>query len=309
MNIFLSYIREFIRTTHPGLLLFSAAFTALIIFLNYRYRIEPDILRTMSNRQLRFAGYYLVYWMAFAIPYLVIFILKGNQIPEKKFFFFMIMAAPAIFALKVNFSGLSAFIMNHMEGTWARYWAIVANLPSKMFMVVIPLFFIFWLGKYPQPFFGVSAAHFNWTPYLLMLCLMVPLIAAASTQADFLHTYPKLRQVAFIKGQTNTTWIYNLLYEIVYGIDFITIELFFRGFLVLAFVRFVGQDAIVPMAVFYCSIHFGKPLAECISSFFGGMLLGIVVYNTGSIAGGLIVHLGIAWMTETGGYIGNMFRK
>jgi hypothetical protein len=32
--------------------------------------------------------------------------------------------------------------------------------------------------------------------------------------------------------------------------------------------------------------------------------LGIVVYNTRSIYGGLIVHLGIAWMMEIGGYIG-----
>jgi membrane protease YdiL (CAAX protease family) len=92
-------------------------------------------------------------------------------------------------------------------------------------------------------------------------------------------------------------------------LDFVTIELFFRGFLVLAFVRFVGPDAIVPMAVFYCSIHFGKPLAECISSFFGGMLLGIVVYKTGSVAGGLVVHLGIAWMMEIGGYLGNLWKK
>src|SRR5690349_6045043 len=128
MNIFFSYIREFFKTTHPGLLLFSAAFTALIIFLNYRYRIEPDILRPLSNRYLKFAGFYVVYWIAFAIPYIVILVLKGNSIPEKKFLFFMIMAAPAIFALKVNFAGLALFIMNHSEGPWGRYWAIVANL-------------------------------------------------------------------------------------------------------------------------------------------------------------------------------------
>jgi hypothetical protein len=77
---------------------------------------------------------------------------------------------------------------------------------------------------------------------------------------------------------------------------------------VLAFVRFAGQDAILPMAVFYCSIHFGKPLAECISSFFGGMLLGIVVYHTKSIWGGLMVHLGIAWLMEAGAVIGNYIK-
>jgi hypothetical protein len=39
------------------------------------------------------------------------------------------------------------------------------------------------------------------------------------------------------------------------------------------------------------------------------MLLGIVVYKTGSIAGGLVVHLGIAWMMEIGGYLGNVLKK
>jgi len=101
---------------------------------------------------------------------------------------------------------------------------------------------------------------------------------------------------------------YKVFYEVSYGIDFLTIEFFFRGFLVLAFVRFAGQEAILPMAAFYCSIHFGKPLAECISSFFGGLILGIIVYHTRSIWGGLMIHLGIAWLMEAGAVIGNSIK-
>jgi hypothetical protein len=73
----------------------------------------------------------------------------------------------------------------------------------------------------------------------------------------------------------------------------------------LAFIKVAGKDAILPMACFYCTIHFGKPLGECISSYFGGIILGIVVYNTRSVIGGLMVHLGIAWLMELGGHIGN----
>jgi hypothetical protein len=39
--------------------------------------------------------------------------------------------------------------------------------------------------------------------------------------------------------------------------------------------------------------------------FFGGLILGIVVYHTRTIVGGLMVHLGIAWMMELGGYLGH----
>jgi hypothetical protein len=141
-----------------------------------------------------------------------------------------------------------------------------------------------------------------------MLLIMVPLIAAASTQPDFLRMYPKLNDVNSILYNMKNKWFFQLLHELSYGSDFISVELFFRGFLVLAFIKVVGKDAILPMACFYCTIHFGKPLGECISSYFGGIILGIVVYNTRSIIGGLTVHLGIAWLMELGGYIGNSLK-
>lgn len=309
MSIFISYIREFLRTVHGGLLIFSLLYTALIIFLNYRFGIEPKILYNISNKLYRFSGFYLVYLIAFSIPYLVIFLSKGKQIVEWKFLLFLILFAPAVFALKVSFTGVTQFIQSNLPGVWGKYYAIVANLPSKLMVVMMLLAFVWWLGDYQRPFFGATTKDVNTTPYLLMLLIMMPLIAWASFQHDFLLTYPKLKQIAFINTYSNYQWWHALLFEIAYGIDFITIELFFRGFLVLAFVRYAGQDAIIPMAVFYCSIHFGKPLAECISSFFGGLLLGIIVYKTGSITGGLMVHLGIAWMMEAGGYLGNLLKK
>lgn len=159
------------------------------------------------------------------------------------------------------------------------------------------------------PFCGLTFQNFEWKPYLILLACMVPLIAFASTRPDFLNTYPKLKNIAFFTSTSSYPWIHRLLFEISYGIDFITIEIFFRGFLILAFAHYMGKDAILPMAAFYCVIHFGKPLPECISSYFGGMLLGILVYKTQTIIGGLIVHLGIAWLMEAGGYIGNVTIK
>lgn len=137
---------------------------------------------------------------------------------------------------------------------------------------------------------------------------MLPLITLASSQKDFLAVYPKLQSIENMPGNETLNWWHKLLYELSYGTDFITIEFFFRGFLVLAFVKWAGKDVILPMACFYCSIHFGKPLGECISSYFGGIILGIIVYNTRSVWGGLLVHLGVAWLMELGGYIGKNFQ-
>ncbi|MBE7169885.1 MAG: CPBP family intramembrane metalloprotease [Williamsia sp.] len=305
MSPFLSYFRDFSKTVHAGLLIFSVLFTALLVFLNYRFSIEQRIVHHSPNLLVRFASLYVVYLAAFAVPYIVLFLLKGKAFFEWKLLF-LVLLSPAVFALKVVFNPFSSFIQELAGGAWGRYWAIVTRLPLKCLLVTILLSFIWKAAGYRSNLMNMLSGTASWKPYFFMLLLMVPLISWASFQEGFLQVYPKLQQVGFINPLTQNRWLYKLLFELSYGTDFLTIELFFRGFLVLAFVRYAGQDAIVPMAVFYCSIHFGKPLAECISSFFGGLLLGIVVYNTRSIAGGLIVHLGIAWMMEAGGQIGHM---
>jgi membrane protease YdiL (CAAX protease family) len=140
-----------------------------------------------------------------------------------------------------------------------------------------------------------------------MLLIMLPLIALASTQSDFLHKYPTF--ALFTKGNTfdSTLTTKLFIYEILYGSDYIAIELFFRGFALYILSRFIGKGAIIPLAAMYVFIHFGKPVGETISSFFGGIILGVVAYETKSIIGGIIVHCGIAYMMETGGFIGNLF--
>lgn len=186
------------------------------------------------------------------------------------------------------------------------YWNKVVYYPIKL-MVIAAGLYILWriFDKKHQRFYGSDLSNFHVKPYLLMLLIMLPLIAAASTQPDFLSMYPKLKTVGYFTQKNPEAW-YKFLFELSYGIDFVGIELFFRGFLILAFIKWAGKDAILPMAVFYCTIHFGKPLGECISSFFGGIILGVVTYHTKTILGGLVVHLGIAWLMEIGGYFGNL---
>ena len=72
----------------------------------------------------------------------------------------------------------------------------------------------------------------------------------------------------------------------------------FRGFFVIGMVKIMGRHAIVPMAVIYCMLHFGKPMGEAISSIFGGYILGVIALRTQSIWGGIIVHMGISWLME-----------
>ncbi len=309
MNFIFSYIQDFFKGADKWFLVFCVGFVALIIAINYRFGVETKWLYNIHNRFGKFMGFYAVYSIAFIIPFLLLILTKHCHVVQSKMFWLLLITAPAIFALKVSFPGPGTWPTANENNLWTKYYAIILNLPSRLILVVIPLILFYWFEKNNNSFWGLTIKNFDWHPYALMLLVMLPLIGFASTQTDFLQMYPKLRQVAFIETNTTKPWFYKLLFEISYGIDFISIELFFRGFLVFAFVRYVGVDAVLPMAVFYCSIHFGKPLFECISSFFGGMLLGIVAYRTQSILGGMVVHLGIAWMMELGGYFGNLYRR
>ena len=93
-------------------------------------------------------------------------------------------------------------------------------------------------------------------------------------------------------------WVTAATYEIAYGLDFITVEYLFRGFMVIGMMSVLGRGSVLSMAVIYCFLHFGKPAGEAISSIVGGYILGVVAYETQSIWGGIIVHMGIAWMME-----------
>jgi hypothetical protein len=303
MKAIVGYLKNYFLTVNKVLLFVSALFAGLLIYVNYTYGLNGWLSSLPGEEQ--FIGWYLVFLFAFSFAYVLPCLWGESTALHKRQFLLLLLIAPAIFAWKMSFDYVLPLASDWFENA---YWNRVLYWPFKLAVIILCLLVVWRIFDREQPFYGLAPKGFSIKPYLLMLLIMVPLIAAASTQPDFLATYPKLKNVAFLATQHHRGW-YQLLYELSYGIDFVGIEIFFRGFLVLAFVKWVGKDAILPMALFYCTIHFGKPMGECISSFFGGLILGIVTYHTRTIYGGLIVHLGIAWLMELGGYLGSQFLR
>ena len=302
MKEILFFIQRFGREINKPVFAACTILMGLMIWVNFHYKV--DVL--ISNDPAAAAHFYYRYFVflaAFALPWCFYYFFEGKNYFKQPLVSILVFISPAIFSWKMamdtGFSICEDFLYN-------EYWNQIIYWPARL-IVLMGILFVLWISFYRnESFFGLTTKNFKWKPYLLLLLIMVPLIAAASTQKDFLSVYPKMQNVSGFLETISNSWFYKLLFELSYGSDFISIELFFRGFLVLAFVRFAGKDGILPMACFYCTIHFGKPLGECISSYFGGILLGIVVYHTRSIYGGLVVHLGIAWLMELGGYIGNL---
>ncbi|HYC40710.1 MAG TPA: CPBP family intramembrane glutamic endopeptidase [Chitinophagaceae bacterium] len=302
MQEIVGYIHAWWRHTDKKVLWIVTLFTAVLIFLNYWFDLDPHI-SAQNSFGYSFVGRFLIFYLAFVLPYLAYRFAGGKPYPSNARFVYLLFFAPALFSLKV---ALDLYIPLSEDEYRDHFWNYVLYWPVLVAIVSFILYLNWLLFDRGDRFYGLSRRNLQTRPYLVMLLMMVPLIAAASTRPEFLYVYPRLNAVAGVG--TQVSWWEALLFELSYGSDFFTIELFFRGFLILGFARWAGRDAILPMACFYCTIHFGKPLGECISSYFGGIILGIVVYHTRSIYGGLLVHLGIAWLMELGGYLGNYFR-
>jgi len=292
------YIKDYYNQSNKLLLLLISLFTALLVFINYYFGLDEAVRK--NNFPVKLLCWLLVFAVSFIIPYIITSFFNAGLPFRDKAFTGLLLIAVLLFSFKISVDFSFRF---SADPEWNNYWNHTIYWPFLL-LLLAPMLILLWRSYHPyQPFYGFKIKGINWKPYWLMLLIMIPLILLASTQADFQEVYPKIQSIEGLMNNIHLQWWHKLLYELSYGTDFITIEFFFRGFLVLAFVKWAGKDAILPMACFYCSIHFGKPMGECISSYFGGILLGIVVYNTRSVFGGLMVHLGIAWMMELAGWV------
>jgi len=300
------YIKEYYdREFNLFYLLLIILMLGLLMYFNYWHGLEKEHVAGGKTKLSGFAGYYLLYFIPFATAFLLqLMFYKDCSYYKKTWFWMILFFAPAFFSLRVNFDFHRSWILQTFTGTDQYFYLYCINWIVRAFVLLIPVLIIWFIkDSTNQPFYGAKALN-SLRPYAIMLLIMVPLVALASTQKDFLQLYPKAKMINEMAVSGWAAGGRYLIFELSYGFDFVSIEFFFRGFLILALMRICGQHCIVPVACFYCAIHLGKPMGEAISSFFGGLLLGIVSYNTGSIWGGLLVHLGIAWMMEIGGFLG-----
>lgn len=149
--------------------------------------------------------------------------------------------------------------------------------------------------------YGLRVSGVNWNLYFFMWLVMIPVVWAATYLPGFTEYYPTWKRAGgleFASFYNVGIWIPAIIYETFYIGDFLFTELFFRGFLVIGLSKYLGRNAVLPMAATYAVLHFGKPLGETISSVFGGYLLGILALYTRNIWGGVFVHGGTAALME-----------
>lgn len=154
-------------------------------------------------------------------------------------------------------------------------------IPLPLWKLLFPEDRIFDMGLRFRGFFD----HI-WV-YGLCLGIVLPVMLLVSAQPDFGAYYP------FYKASSRSVFDL-LLWESIYWVQFFSLELFFRGWMVNALRRTMGSGAIFAMAVPYCMIHYGKPYLEAHGAIVAGVVLGSLAMRTRSIYAGFLVHITVA---------------
>ena len=278
-----------------GYLMAVALLLGALVYQNY---VNAGLVNILASKGWpAWLSRYLLYTFPFFISYLLQpFFYKNLDHSRKKWFWILLFLAPAFFTFRVQLN--LALLMEEYGGKWTGHLQnfYTGTLFLKSLALIIPAAVCwYWMDAAKKHSYGLKKTP-NLSAYFVLIFLMLPFLSLASFSPSFLEQYPRASKAMGNPAAASLgSW---LRFEILYGFDFLSIEFFFRAFLVLAFFHFSGPHAIIPAACFYCCIHLDKPLAEAISSFFGGWLLGIICYYSKSIWGGVLVHVGIAWLME-----------
>lgn len=289
--------------------LIIVSFTFLGIWINYHV---VDIELTIWKQDKTYE------WLSFIFFYTIVYLFcllvgelckKGDFSWLNKEFFFKIVF---IFSILASVRSLVGAVVNsHLQSlkiaqpleVFMRFnlWATGSFLFS---LVVLYIFYkVYDSRKYNfnNNFYGFLLPKKKQLKiYIFMAFFVIPLVVISLlTQETMKKYYPLFENRIYSLEKYNLpNWLSILIFELNYAIAFVRVELIFRGFLILSLVKIIGARAVLPMAVVYCFAHFGKPIAECVSSLFGGFLLGAVTLKHKSIVFGIALHIFLALSLE-----------
>lgn len=274
-------------------------FLILSISLNYYYDFEDSIIDSYRRSAL----YIPIFFLFHCFAYYVMVLLQAAAQKDQSIFQnrqFWIWSLVGIFILSVDRGFVFTVDLARQFPRELQNYALKCLIGAKeIFTVILPLYLIYRLHREKDDsFYGLTFKGVKLKTYLQLFLLMIPIVVIAGQTPDFLKVYPKYNPYGAHEYFNCPEWIIILIYEFFYGLSFLSVELLFRGFLIIGLAKWIGKEALLPMVVLYAFIHFGKPLGETIGSVFGGYILGVLALYSKNIWGGVTIHLGIAWLME-----------
>src|ERR1700741_2520609 len=149
MRSIIGYIREYFYETDKRILVFVSFFTAILIYINYQYKLDENI-REKSSFAVKLMAWYLVFLFAFALPWLLYILTRQREYLQHQKFIYLVLLAPAIFSLKICLDFSIHFSDNI---NWNNYWNHIIHWPSLLIITATILFVIWKMADRQQPFY------------------------------------------------------------------------------------------------------------------------------------------------------------
>lgn len=309
MKKYIKFLKEYFRKYYNTRLYLSTAFLLIgLIYLEVVVDIRDEYISPFFGDYIQLVLYFFLQAIPYFISCLLIYFFTDVKsfLYDKKFWLHSIVG----FLILAHYRSFywDSELANTLNPEIARFVYKSISKLMDVLLIAIPLGVFYWFfdKKHFGHFYGLQTNGVSWGVYGYCMLVMAVLVWGASYQSSFLAYYPTYKKVG---GEAfshyvgvSEGWSF-VVYEVCYAMKFVSVELFFRGFLVFSMLRFLKGYAILPMAVTYCVLHFGKPYGETVSSIFGGYLLGVFAYYSKNIYGGIAVHMGIAVLMDVAAYI------
>jgi len=292
---FLSFLRflkeDFSYKKHIPVYIYTALIISLIYYFDFEAWKKSLNLSVFQNTILLT----ICYAVSFFLPLLWVMKSVKNKFEYKG----ILIAAVFIVFFAFSSSWSPYYSFSYFTESEYHYWyrKFIANASPFFIFLISYLIFKRQFFSNNETFLWTSTS-IKWVRIVLPAIIFVVIIVIIGSQiGDFGSEYPtfKYRRTA---GDGIMPALQVISFEAAYALDFYAIELLFRGVLVLGLFKYFGKNVLLPMATLYVFIHYGKPMAETISSFFGAYLLGYLAMYTRSVLPGTVLHISLAWTME-----------
>jgi len=141
---------------------------------------------------------------------------------------------------------------------------------------------------------SLSAYYWSVRPLLKHAWLYLSLLIPATGLVVWVSFWPEFQQIYPFYPHAGRSWFDLIVWELLYGLQFLSLEFFFRAFMLESLRRPLSYGAIPVMVIPYCMVHFQKTAAESLGSIIAGLLLGYIAMRSRSLWGGVLVHWVVA---------------
>ncbi|MBN1945257.1 MAG: CPBP family intramembrane metalloprotease [Bradymonadales bacterium] len=212
---------------------------------------------------------------------------------------FVLLVTPVLLTVFYYYGRTNYFRANHMGWTIRTFgvsWPYLDLVPyvywsaaSLVLRIVVPLLLIVFVLRQSPTGYGyrIGGTRRHIPIYLALFVAILPLLYLASLRHSFQEKYP------FYADAALGGWHF-WGFELCYFLQFLSLEAFFRGFLLFGLERRFGYYAVLIMTIPYCMIHFGKPFSESLAAIGAGLILGTLALRSRSFLLGVFLHYGVA---------------